>query len=188
MDGGQDVEAAVGVRVMGLDLSLTGTGVARPDGTTWTVRTRARDKDRRLVVIAEAVRAELAALRPDVAVVEDLPVHAHASGRTGMVHGVVRAELVLAGVPYVLLSPATLKAWAVGKGNADKARMVAAAVEAGAVVDGDDNRADAWWLRAAGAEWYGQPVADVPEGRRGRLAVVEWPDLRAPRPAVGVLV
>jgi hypothetical protein len=41
----------------------------------------------------------------------------------------------------------------------------------------DDNQCDAWWLRAAALDHYGQPEFDLPKVQRERLAKVVWPDL-----------
>ncbi|MFJ3587494.1 hypothetical protein ACIQUY_29440 [Streptomyces sp. NPDC090231] len=178
-----------GLRVIGLDLSLTSTGVALPDGRTYRIRTRQKDGDRRLLVIRDRIREALAEQRPHLAVVEDLPVHAMAAGRTGHVHGVVKAELLDAGVPYALVVPATLKSYACDHGNADKARMAAAAYVAAGVEFTDDkggDMCDAWWLRATGHDALGQPLFGMPRAQRDRLLKVSWPENVLQRHAAGV--
>lgn len=185
-----DLVAAPGVmRVIGLDLSLTSTGVCLPDGSTFRIKTRQKEGDRRLLVIRDRVRAALAEHRPDLAVVEDLPVHAMAAGRTGHVHGVVKTELLDAGVPYALVVPATLKSFACDHGNADKTRMAAAAYLAAGAEFADDkggDQADAWWLRAAGHDAYGDPLFGMPQAQRNRLSKVAWPDLTPQRYVLGM--
>lgn len=164
--------------VLGLDLSLTSTGVCLPDGTTYRIKTRPKDGDRRLLHIRNDIRDDLIARRPDLAVIEDLPIHAMSSGITAHVHGVVKAELMDAGVPYALVSPATLKSYACDHGNADKKRMAAAAyLAAGAEFVGDPggDQADAWWLRVAGLDWLGVPLFDLPQAQRARLTKAKWP-------------
>ncbi|MGC5531615.1 hypothetical protein [Streptomyces sp. SR-10] len=168
----------VGLRIIGLDLSLTSTGVCLPDGSTFRIKTRAATGDRRLLVIRDRIRAALAEHRPHLAVVEDLPVHAMAAGRTGHVHGVVKAELLDADVPYALVVPATLKSYACDHGSADKARMSAAAYLAAGVEWADDkggDQCDAWWLRAAGHDALGSPLFAMPQAQRDRLTKVKWP-------------
>jgi Holliday junction resolvasome RuvABC endonuclease subunit len=162
--------------VIGLDLSLTGTGIAYADGTTTTVKTRTIDGDHRLLHIVEAI-GEAITLGARLAVIEDLPKHAHAAGITGMVHGAVRLSLIEAGLPYVLVPAATLKAYATGKGNADKTAMALAAFKRGGVEFTDDNCCDAWWLRAAGLDRLGTPMFPLPEAQRVRLDKVRWPEL-----------
>jgi Holliday junction resolvasome RuvABC endonuclease subunit len=169
--------------VIGLDLSLTGTGIAYRDGSASTVKTRPADGDRRLLAIAEAVRIAVGGadtgLGPavDLAVLEDLPKHAMAAGITGMVHGVVRAVLLEASVPYALIAPATLKAFATGKGSGDKTPMAMAAYKRAGREFGDDNQCDAWWLRAAGLDWLGAPEFALPQTQRDRLAKAKWPEV-----------
>ncbi|MBQ1122600.1 hypothetical protein [Streptomyces sp. B15] len=170
----------LGLRVIGLDLSLTSTGVALPDGTTYRIRTRAKDGDRRLLHIRGSIRHDLATHRPHLAVVEDLPRHAMGAGVTAMVHGVVRAELLAAEVPYATVVPATLKAFACDHGRAEKAQLADAAyLAAGVQFPGDPggDQCDAWWLRAAGHDHYGSPLFPLPPAQRQRLSKVDWPDI-----------
>jgi len=170
-------------RVIGLDLSLTATGIAYADGTTATVKTAAKTGDHRLLNIAEAIRwaaGEGAGpmggdARPTLAVLEDLPKHAMAAGITGMVHGVARAVLLDAGIPYALVAPATLKAYATGRGAGDKTPMAMAAYKRAGVEFADDNQCDAWWLRAAGLDHLGAPLFDLPRVQRDRLLKARWP-------------
>ena len=162
------------IRVLGLDLSITATGVCLPGGRTYTIRGKAADGDRRLADIRYRLRAD--AEDADLAVIEDLPTHAHAAGITGMVHGAVRSLLLELEVPYVLVTPATLKAFATGKGNCDKAAMILAAYKRGGITFTDDNRCDAWWLWQAGL-WQTGPSPDrvpLPEAQRARLDKANW--------------
>ncbi|WP_354596120.1 crossover junction endodeoxyribonuclease RuvC [Streptomyces sp. JL1001] len=170
--------APVGLRVIGLDLSLTSTGVCLPDGSTFRIKTRSKDGDRRLLQIRTAVRTAVCEHEPDVAVVEDLPKHAMAAGLTAKVHGVVLCELLDAGVPYAYVVPATLKSYACDHGNADKERMAAAAYLAAGAEFADDkggDQCDAWWLRAAGHDALGAPLFSMPQAQRDRLTKVTWP-------------
>jgi Holliday junction resolvasome RuvABC endonuclease subunit len=165
-------------RVIGLDLSLTSTGVCLPDGTTYRIKTRATDGDLRLTVIRDRIRDAVLETRPQLAVVEDLPMTANSAGITGMVHGVVREVLAVAGVPRALIVPATLKVYATGHGRADKDRMAAAAyAEAGVQFPADPggDQCDAWWLRAAGLDWWGTPEFVLPDAQRVRLGKGKWP-------------
>lgn len=166
-------------RVLGLDLSLTATGICMPDGTTCTITTRAKDGDRRLLQIAATLTSVVASTRPDLAVVEDLPKHAMAAGITGMVHGVARVVLLEARVPYAFVVPATLKAYATGRGAGDKSAMILAAYKRAGVEFADDNQCDAWWLRAAGLAYLGYPPVDLPAVQQDALTKVAWPPMAA---------
>lgn len=54
---------------------------------------------------------------------------------------------------YKTVSPSELKKFATGKGNADKAKMIAAAKERWPGREYTDNEADAAWVAAYGAEY-----------------------------------
>jgi Holliday junction resolvasome RuvABC endonuclease subunit len=168
------------LRVLGLDLSLTATGVCLTDGTTFTIKTRQKDGDRRLLHIADVITSMLAdGSTVDLAVLEDIPQNSHAAKPIAMVHGVVRTALNRVDVPYVTVAPATLKAFATGSGKGDKTPMVMAAYKRAGREFGDDNQCDAAWLRWAALDHYGQPEFDLPKVQRDRLAKVTWPDLAA---------
>lgn len=171
------------LRVMGLDLSITAPGIALPDGTTMTIKTRTQDGDRRLQTIVDHIGAALddgpdeTRDNVDLVVIEDLPTHAKSAGITGMVHGAVRLRLLDFRTPYVLVTPATLKAYATGRGNADKTAMAIAALKRTGQEFADDNQVDAAWLRWAALDWYDRPEFTMPRAQRDRLAKVAWPDL-----------
>lgn len=167
-------------RIIGLDLSIAAPGFADIDGGTFTLKLKASLGDSRLNEIArEAVRLAVATRpeRADLAVIEDLPTHAHGAGITGMVHGAVRAALNDARMPYVTVTPATLKKYATGKGNADKTAMAIAALKRFGLEFADDNQCDAAWLRAAGLHAYGHPLAELPAAQVESLRKVSWPAL-----------
>ena len=175
-------ERRVTPRVIGLDLSITATGLCDPDGATVTIGGKSGMGDARLTVIAGAVagrvrHADRGSLA-DLVVIEDLPVHAHGAGITAMVHGAVRLVLLRSGVPYVTVPAATLKKYATGKGNADKTAMAIAALKRADLEFGDDNQCDAWWLRAAGLEALGCPVVAIPKQQTECLSKVAWPNLK----------
>lgn len=169
------------LRILALDLSITAPGVCLPDGTTVTIKTNPKDGDRRLQHIADTVGSSILRHGADLVIIEGPVVRSSAAVTIGMVHGAVRLRLIDASVPYVLITPATLKAYATGRGNADKTAMAVAALKRAEREFADDNQCDAWWLRAAALDWYGQPEFTVPQAQRDRLAKVAWPDLAVTR-------
>ncbi len=161
--------------VVGLDLSLTATGIAYGEdhGHTITSNPSTGIGDDRLRVHAAA--AAMYAKGAALAVIEDLPTHAHAAGITGMVHGAVRLTLLRLGIRYALVPPATLKKYATGKGNASKADMAVASFKRAQLEFRDDNQCDAWWLRAMGLDHLGHPIVTLPADQRAALLRVRWP-------------
>jgi hypothetical protein len=173
------------LRVLGLDLSITAPGIALPDGTTRTIKTNAKDGDRRLQHIVNEIGLALG-VGPDgigsgvdLVVMEEAPpgLKGPAIKAIHMVHGAVRLHLIDFGTAYVVINPTTLKGYATGSTSADKTAMAMAAYKRAGREFGDDNQCDAAWLRWAGLDWYGQPEFDLPKTQRERLTKVQWPDL-----------
>jgi Holliday junction resolvasome RuvABC endonuclease subunit len=167
------------MNVLGLDLSMTATGICLPDGRTLTVATNAKDRDYRLVVIRNEVRGAVIATRPDLVVMEEAPpgLKGSAIKAIHMVQGAVRVALLDLEVPCAVVNPSTLKAYATGKKGADKTAMTMAAYKRAALEFGDDNQVDAWWLRAMGLDQLGEPVVTVPQAQRDFMESVDWPKL-----------
>jgi crossover junction endodeoxyribonuclease RuvC len=155
------------MRVLGLDPSLTATGVALPDGSVSTIAVKLPKvglrhvrETNRLVAIRDRVAALLDGV--DLVVVEGYSYgsgfQAHQLGELG---GVLRVLLAEAGVAWVEVAPTRVKKYATGKGNAGKADMLLAAQVAG-VATNSHNEADAWLLRAVGVHAAtGDTVAGV---------------------------
>lgn len=135
--------------IVGLDLSLSATGIAMVDGvdvyqpkTTGVVR---------LALIRDRV-IEAVGHRSRIAIIEGYSYaskfsYAHALGELG---GVVRLALMEHGVDYYVVPPSTLKKFACNKGNAGKPDMLDAARRSGYEDSNNDNAVDAWWLRQFG--------------------------------------
>jgi len=170
------------MNVLGLDLSMTATGIAFPDGRTRTVATNAKHKDARLAVIRDAVTLALAGV--DLVVMEEAPpgLKGPAIKAIHMVQGAVRVALLDVGVPYAVVNPSTLKAYATGKKGADKTAMAMAAFKRVALEFPDDNQCDAYWLRAMGMDRFGCAVVAVPQAQRAFLDSVDWPKVPDPDP------
>jgi Holliday junction resolvasome RuvABC endonuclease subunit len=173
----------VTLRIMGLDLSANGTGVCLPDGRVVRVPCKSEWGDARLTHIRNVIR--LHAPSADVAVIEGM---GRFLGNTGliiaMVHGAVRTELRDQGVPYAVVTPATLKKFATGNGGAGKDLMMAAARSRAGLAFRDNDTCDAWWLREAGLDHYRQTVTvRDPDPERSRLLdKAKWPliDIKPP--------
>ena len=161
--------------VMGIDPSLRRTGICLPSGDTFHIATGEADRgDWRLVILQRQVRYYLRQGPVELAVIEGPGRYrsGDAAIAAGMAQAAIRSVLAEYAVPVAIIQPAVLKLFACGKGNADKAEMVAAAnrhrqswiaihsarppftktvLEGNAITD--DNEADAWWLRQMGL-WH----------------------------------
>ena len=175
------------MRIMGLDLSITCTGVAFPDGSTAVIKPRGKGYGRLLRIedrIGEAVHIS----RPQLAVVEDIRagLKGDAAKVIPMVHAAALLPLLRAGIPYVFVNASTLKLYATGYGGgSDKDTLaLAARTYAGREFPDDKggDQCDAWWLRAAGHAAYGDSVVRMPEPNVEALRVVDWPALDGAAP------
>ncbi|TQN30584.1 crossover junction endodeoxyribonuclease RuvC [Haloactinospora alba] len=171
-------------RVIGLDASLTGTGIASSIG--WcTIVGRAgvtnlplADRDRAIVNLARGVLDTVGT--PDLAVIE-APAYSRSGGgaheRSGLWWRVVR-HLLAQGVPVAEVAPTQRCRYATGKGQALKTAVVDAVARRWPqyVTGGNDNLADAVVLCAMGADHLGYPIATVPATHRAALDRITWPE------------
>jgi len=161
-------------RVVGLDLSITATGIADANGNTSTVGGPASDGDRRILIISTETR--IATDDADVVVIEDLAVHGPGNGMAAaQVMGAVKNWLLIRHVPYALAPPSTVKKYATGRGNATKADMAVALYKRCGLELPNDNEVDAYWLRLMGLDWLGHPAVDLPATHRHAVNGVTWP-------------
>lgn len=169
------------LHIVGLDISLTATGVATTMGTT-TVPTKGRRADdlttrhHRYRTICRAVFGLVGA--PDLAVVEGPSYHSTGGSmwdRGGLwwliVDGLLDRE-----IPVAIVPPTCRAKYATGKGNAGKAAVMRAVQQHLGAIPEDDNQADALTLRAMGHDWAGQPLAAVPSLNRTALLSCQWPE------------
>lgn len=171
-------------RVAGLDISLTGTGIATLGGTT-RVPTTGRRRDTitqrrdRMRHITTTVLTEVGAV--DLACVEGPSHHSvggHVWDRGGLWWLIVDA-LCARDIPVAVIPPMCRAKYATGKGNARKAVVLDAARRRYGAICETDDEADALILRAMGLDWLGVPLTSVPDGHRVALAGCQWPDREA---------
>lgn len=178
-----DQEGEDRVNVVGLDLSLTSTGVCTKFGPTTIPGGTLRD-ERRLVWIRDAIlgHTDLA----NLVVIEGYAFGAGGHGQAGVrgiaeLGGVVRVALYEAGLPFVVVAPATLKKYATGKGNAPKDQVLVQAVKRSGMEFRSSDEADAWWLWAMAKDHYGELLIEMPKEHRAALDKVDWPVLELPQ-------
>ena len=174
-------------RVVGLDPSLTRTGLALPDGTVELLRPpKGQDRGMKRLAWIRSTVSDLIHWPPDGGPVDVVAIEGYAHGRPNQAHylgelgGVLRLSLHDAGVAYVDVPPSVLKRYATGRGNADKQAMQMAATKRLGYDNEkpDDNIVDAMWLRALAMDAYGHPVCSVPKAQRdASVAALTWPRL-----------
>lgn len=176
------------MKIVAADLSISATGIAQRDGTVITVGGKPALGDQRLVLIEDALIEALWGPHPaesdsgeydpaDLLVVEGSVARSHTAYISGQLHGIVKRLCIRSGMPFVFVPPATLKAYATGKGNGDKTQMALAALKRAGAEFRDDNQCDAAWLRWAALDAYGEPQFDMPVAQKERLKKVDWPKI-----------
>lgn len=176
-------------RILGLDLSLTGTGWATSVATngTWEPpKTSSRGCERLdwiLQRLLDLVQDSQGKRIIDLVVLEGYSFGSSAAGvrAIGELGGLIRWALWKKRIPYAEVPPKSLKLYATGKGNAGKPEMLVAAMKRLGFEGHDDNQVDAVWLRQMGLDAYGRSRVDLPAVNRAALAKVAWPGL-APLP------
>jgi Holliday junction resolvasome RuvABC endonuclease subunit len=175
------------LRIVGLDLSLTSTGVACINGpgdrseATWTIKSRHKGMQR-LCEIRNYVRP--VSMPADLVLIEGYSYNSRNGGeRLGELGGVIRVDLWEAGIPYVEIEPARLKKYATGKGNASKDAVFGAAVHRAGREFATNDEADAWWLLQMALAHYDLAHIRMPKTSWDVLDLIEWPALREVAPS-----
>lgn len=172
-------------RVIGLDPSLTGTGIA---GHGWSLAVASTGN-----VVKDAYPArwwrinDLAARvveqvgMPDLVVIEAPSFDSKSTSahdRAGL-WWKLYGRLTGAGIPVATVTPSQLKKYALGKGVGSKAQVIEQVTRRlGHIwtdLAGDDNQADAVVLCAMGLDAVGAPVVTLPAANRAALTAVDWP-------------
>ncbi|KPC65373.1 hypothetical protein, partial [Streptomyces chattanoogensis] len=184
-------------KVLGLDLSLTSTGIA---GRGWTTTIKPANRSRthrdrsnptndarlrtaynhqRLTAITSQLDDYLTGV--DLVVIEGLAYDAHDTDRQlAGLSWIVRDRLWRRGISYAAVPPSTLKQFVTGTGAADKALMWGMVTDWFAWFDGTTHdEADAAGLMAMGYAYLGDPLSPVLEHQATALSKVVWPELPA---------
>jgi hypothetical protein len=172
-------------RVAGLDISLTGTGIATLGGTT-RVPTTGRRKDTilerhaRMRHITTRVLEEVGTV--DLACVEGPVAFTTPGGSTWDRGGLwwrIVAAILERDIPVAIIPPTSRAKYATGSGASRTTAVLEAAQRRyGAILETDDE-ADALILRAMGLHWLEQPLAEVPPTHAQALTGCQWPNFEA---------
>ena len=150
--------------VLGLDLSLTGTGMCVVEsnagdgkGLLATINTTAKTRtEDRLISIRRTIAQ--ASSGADAAIIEGLSYGSvgGAQAERSALHWMVRVDLYQLGVPYVVVTPMSLKKFVCGTAKAEKSMMIREVFRRWGVEAKNDNEADAAALAHLGLVYYGQ--------------------------------
>jgi Holliday junction resolvasome RuvABC endonuclease subunit len=173
--------------VIGLDLSLTATGIVSSAGWIEVTGRAGKKTDgypermAKLDVIVADVVNFITPATTQLAVIEG-PIYSRADpsffDRAHLWWEVYRF-LRRAGVPVAVPTPNHLKIYATGKGNVPKTAVVYEVGRRWQMYDtgGNDNACDAVVLAAMGLDWLDRPLCPMPRTHRRALDMVTWPDL-----------
>lgn len=182
-----DEAPTAGPTVIGLDTSLVATGIASSSG--WCDTVGYTDKKNPITKLPHAQRlAALTRLKADITlmigtpdlIVMELPAPSRAGGgghERAWLWWELYRWISRHNIPLALVAPNQRALYATGKGTADKQKVIEQVTRRWPDwdTDGDDNRADAVALMAAGRDWYGHPVGTVPQANRSVLDRIDWP-------------
>ena len=165
--------AAARPSILALDMSLTHTGWCL-DGESGVITSRLRGWDRIAEITQEVFTRTFGV---DVVVLEGYSYGSKGQAvyQIAELGGIVRYWLYAHGITTVEITPATLKKYATGVGNAGKDAMIAAAIRRFYFRGSDNNEADAYLLWCFAREAYGGPVAKVPADRAALVHRLSWP-------------
>lgn len=159
--------------ILALDMSLTACGwcLNRESGV---IKSRLKGWERVAEITSEIYAR---AFGVDVVVIEGYAYAAQGRGVSALFElgGIVRFWLWQQHTTTVEISPATLKKYATGRGNASKDQVLAAAIRRFYFAGEDNNQADAYLLWAMAREAYGGPIAKVPADRVALVHRLGWP-------------
>ncbi|WDZ87207.1 hypothetical protein [Micromonospora cathayae] len=171
-------------KTIGVDLSLTGTGIASNHGWCQLIGETGittRPLDERLNAIDRLTDRILTAIgdQPTLVAIE-IPAFSRSGAgnheRSALWWRVVR-NLRRREVPVAEIPIQARMRYATGKGTAHKGAVIDAVARRLPMFDtkGDDNLADAAILAAMAADHLGHPLAPMPATHRAALGAVTWP-------------
>ena len=167
--------------IVGIDPSLTSTGICHPDGTTSLIVPGKLVGCDRLVFIRDWIRPLIDDV--DVLVIEAVPTQGAMSiAPLAGLGAVIRVAAHEALIPFVDVSPSTRAKFACGdQKSRDKDAVLARAIRAGSPANTNDE-ADAWWLWQIGTAAY-DPTAVLHAYQHEALQAITWPSIHGHQPS-----
>jgi crossover junction endodeoxyribonuclease RuvC len=178
--------------VVGLDPSLTATGLASSNGWCEAIGyQKARTKDpgittlphpSRYQAMREVLHRITQAIGNPALVVMETPAFSRSGGgahERAWLWWQIYGHLLSREIPVGLMGTGQRCTYATGKGNASKEAVVDAVARRWPAWEtgGDNNLADAVVFMAAGRDWLGHPITDMPKTHRAALDKAVWPTL-----------
>ena len=165
------------MNLIGLDLSLTSTGVSI-NGKTSTVSTKAKGPER-LSYVNKTLLQICLDEEIDCAIIEGYSFasrnsQAHSIGELG---GCIRMTFWECGISYVEVPPTSRAKFATGKGNAGKTEVISAiSSKTGMVFSGSgaDDECDAWILEQMGLAYLEKSQYDWTATQLSSLEKIDW--------------
>ena len=161
-------------KTLGLDLSLTGTGVVILEDGEIKVQKLIKSKPvgdlpiselKRIQKIVQDIELSLCSCTIDVAVIEGLAFmvrNATALVQLSALNYMVRAMLDRLGIPFIIVAPTSLKKFITGSGGSKKDVMLMETYKRYGVTILDDNENDAFGLAKVGEELLNPKKKDLP--------------------------
>ena len=167
--------------IVGLDLSLTASGIATLAGERTIISGPTKKRFNRYDLIWTAIKGELQ--EGDLVVIEGYAFGAKGQAifQIAELGGIIRYNLWKEGFPFVEVAPACLKKYVLGKGGGKgtdkKAMLLETYKRTGMEFNQDDNQVDAFWLRQMGQLQYNidtEIIIPMPVLNREAMSAVEW--------------
>jgi crossover junction endodeoxyribonuclease RuvC len=165
------------IKLIGLDLSLTSTGISI-NGKTSIVSTKAKGPER-LSYVNKTILQICLDEEINCAIIEGYSFasrnsQAHSIGELG---GCIRMTFWECGISYIEVPPTSRAKFATGKGNAGKTEVISAiSSKTGMMFSGSgaDDECDAWILEQMGLAYLGKSQYDWTAAQLSSLEKIDW--------------
>lgn len=173
------------MKILGLDLSLTSTGIAKYDSDALIRYSTFRLKPPSKLAGHPRLQWLRSNIRTAVSEAQYVIVEGPSYGNQGSerqkghheragLWWIVTHDLWNLGLPVAIAPPAQIKKFATGKGNAGKDEVLSAVVRRYDDFKGGNDEADALVAAALAAQKHGCPIVPVPQSHLTALDGVDW--------------